>query len=382
MKIIYCVSSVSSIGGITKITIDKANYFSVLGHDVTVVTTEDFNKDVLYAINPSVKLVSLNINYKYLYLNNLFLRSFFLLKKRREHKLLLKDIISSISPDYIIDTCGFEIPFLKKVKGDAKIIHEAHSHYYDRVISLNQRYNNIFKKIFFRIIVSISQVMKLRRLKSFDAVVVLSEAEKKLWYGIKNLYVIENFIIDSDEDFTSNCQSKKVITAGRLNKMKGLSVLVDIWKHIHDKFPEWKLEIYGDGDEYENILEQIKFNGLEESIKIYDSVSNIFKKLQSSSVFVTTSQLESFGMTIIEAQSVGLPVVAFDCPTGPRELISHGEDGFLVKLNEQDEFILHLSKLLSSYALRVEMGQAGYKNSRRFSQEKIMRKWVFLFNNI
>lgn len=87
-------------------------------------------------------------------------------------------------------------------------------------------------------------------------------------------------------------------------------------------------------------------------------------------------------MTIIEAQSVGLPVVAFDCPTGPRELISHGEDGFLVKLNEQDEFILHLSKLLSSYALRVEMGQAGYKNSRRFSQEKIMRKWVFLFNNI
>lgn len=378
IKILYCVSSISSIGGISKITVDKANYLSNNGYEISIVTTEDYVKKIFYSPEDSISLYKLDINYKELWKHGFFKRGYLLIRKKMLHKSRLESIINDKKPDIIIDTCGLEISFLNKIKGKAKIIHEVHNHYYGRHIAIYKKYTGVLQKIIFGTMATISLNLTKKKLKNFDKVVVLNPKEENYWKELDNLTSIPNFLVE--ENLTlSTYNAKQVITAGRLDSLKGIDTLVDIWKNLYVKFPEWTLEIFGDGKEYETIMDKIKKAGLQNNVILHSPVQNIFEKFQQSSIFVTASQLESFGMTIIEAQAVGLPVVAYDCPTGPASIIDHEVNGFLVKLDDKFEFELYLQKLIVSYELRIKIGEKAYENSKKYSQDIIMKKWIDLF---
>ena len=154
-----------------------------------------------------------------------------------------------------------------------------------------------------------------------------------------------------------------------------------IWQLVHAGHPEWELQIYGGfGEEQEELLPMIK--EMKANIKVHEPTQYIFDKYLDSSIFLLTSKFEPFGLVIPEAMSCGLPVVAFDCPYGPADIITDGIDGFLVKNRNITQFAEKVCLLIENPELRRTMGQAGLQSSQRYAASLIMPKWKALFEQV
>ena len=143
---------------------------------------------------------------------------------------------------------------------------------------------------------------------------------------------------------------------------------------------DWHLDLFGDGN-----LAEIPYSEEERLIKnihVHQPDSNIFERYLESSVFVLTSVFEPFGLVIPEAMSCGLPVVAFDCPSGPANIITDGIDGFLIKDRNINLFADRICQLIESPDLRLSMGKAAIESSQKYSADVIMPQWISFFNEL
>lgn len=223
-----------------------------------------------------------------------------------------------------------------------------------------------------------SHVMKLvRRLfyPKLDSVITLSKHDGELFSEfVGNTIVIPNFKPFNTEK-KSNLNKSKFISVGRLGYEKGFDMLIDAFYLIHKKLDGWKLEIYGEGKEYEKLNEKIKLYELEDKVLLLPFNPNIQEKYLDSSVFICSSRSESFSMVIIEAMECGLPCVSFDCKIGPKEIISNGDDGFLVNVFNIEELAEKMDLLAGDYHLRCEMGAKAKKKSKNYNANEIMSIW-------
>ena len=140
------------------------------------------------------------------------------------------------------------------------------------------------------------------------------------------------------------------------------------------------MDIYGEGemmDFYKNIIDNMDIN-----IVIHLPQSTILQRYSESSMLLLTSVYEPFGLVMPEAMSCGLPVVAFDCPYGPADIITDGVDGFLIKNRDVSAFADRVCQLIEDKDLRVRMGQAAIKSSQRYRADVIMPKWERLFERL
>lgn len=160
---------------------------------------------------------------------------------------------------------------------------------------------------------------------------------------------------------------------------KGLFDLLTIWASVHQKHPDWHLDLFGYG-ELEEALKK-RAQQLQSNIHIHQADTKIFDRYLESSLFVLTSYYEPFGLVMPEAMSCGLPVVAFNCPYGPEEIITDGVDGFIVENRDLQQFANRICQLIESEELRIRMGRAGVESSQRFSAEHIMPRWKELFES-
>jgi glycosyltransferase involved in cell wall biosynthesis len=174
--------------------------------------------------------------------------------------------------------------------------------------------------------------------------------------------------------------NEKAIAVGRLVYEKGFDYLIEAWALVAEKYPSWELNIYGNGNQ-KNILNQlIKNKNLEKRIHICEPESNIQEKYREHSMLIfPTRFLDSFGMVIIEAMSLGLPVISFDAPCGPKDLITDGVNGFLVKTGDIYTLSEKIIRLIETESLRIRMGKAAREFSGNFHTEKVMERWVHLF---
>ena len=158
--------------------------------------------------------------------------------------------------------------------------------------------------------------------------------------------------------------------------------MIDIWELFHKSHPEWTLEIIGNGGLKSELENRIKAKGLQDSICLSGTSLDIQNKYNESSVLLMTSRHEGLGMVLIEAQACGVPVIAYDVPCGPAEIIHDGEDGFLIKDGEIDDFVKKLSHVATNENLRHKMGNAAYLNAQRYSEDAIMAQWEDLFHEL
>ncbi len=204
--------------------------------------------------------------------------------------------------------------------------------------------------------------------------------DKKNW-KLENIKVIPNSLTFFPKEY-SKCNSKKAITIGRLVEVKGYDILIDIWNIVSKKYPDWILEIYGDGQERENLQNKIDALKLKEKIILKGFVKNVKKAYLESSIYILTSRSEGMPMVLLEAMSCGLPVVSFDSPTGPKDIIKDGEDGFLIKFGDIEKMAERIEELISNEEKRKQFGINARKNIQRFSPEKIMNRWKNLFEEV
>ena len=210
---------------------------------------------------------------------------------------------------------------------------------------------------------------------------MLTEEDKDAWPELKNICVIPDplsFIPTKH----SELKEKRVIAVGRYVYQKGFDLLLQAWSKIEKQYPDWQLAIFGDGNRtpYEKQLEALEIDN--KRCHLNGPTSDIQQEYINSSIFVFSSRFEGFGMVLVEAMACGLPVVSFDCPCGPKDIVKDGEDGILVENGNIDLLAINLSNLLNSKSLRQSMSKAGQKNAQRFCIDHIAEQWRNIFESL
>ena len=219
-----------------------------------------------------------------------------------------------------------------------------------------------------------------RKARKYDMLVALNQTDANDWRKYVKTRVIKNVVHPNLMRKMSDLQSKRIVFVGRLVEQKGVFDLLEIWKKVHQKHPDWYLDIYGDGElrkKLEKIIKSLKIG-----ICLHSPVFDIFKRYAESSMLLLTSLYEPFGLVMPEAMSCGLPVVAFDCPDGPSLFIKDGKNGFLVKNRDVSAFSDRVCCLIDSLELRKQMGIAALQSSVYFAPEHIMPQWISLFKEL
>ncbi|MFN0192931.1 MAG: glycosyltransferase family 4 protein [Aestuariivirga sp.] len=173
-----------------------------------------------------------------------------------------------------------------------------------------------------------------------------------------------------------------VLTAvGRLVPQKGFDILLSAFAEVAPAFPEWKLVIWGDGPERAN-LEKIRDRlDLGRRVELPGLSARPGLWMETADAFVLSSRFEGWGNALTEAMAAGLPVVSFDCPWGPRDMIEDGVDGLLVPRDDGAALAKALATLLGDAPLRQRLGAAASASARRFDPERIIELWNDVVNS-
>ena len=208
------------------------------------------------------------------------------------------------------------------------------------------------------------------------AFVVQTQYTRKVFmtrYNTERVIVFPNPVRELPE---YNCEEteKIILSAGRLIKGKGFSDLIKIFKEIERD--DWKLIILGDGPERENLSNLIKEYNLERNVCLIGFTNEIDIYLKKSSIFAFTSKSEGFPNALLEAMCTGLPCISYDCLTGPSDIISEGQNGFLVELNNLNEFKIKLLRLMDNPTLRTLFSQSAKQLKEKHSPSVVVSKFL------
>ena len=367
MKILYLTDQTHLHGGIEKVLSQKANYFAeVSGDEVFIVTYNQKHNQPVYFFSEKIRMIDLEINYE-------IGRSYFHpvnLKKIPRHRAALKKILQDIKPDVLI-SCSFGpdfyfLPALEKQVPKIKEFHSSRYFYNDNSTSVKGK--------LLRELMSITE-------KQYHQVVVLNDSERD-FYQNKQIAVIPNPAEISGT--ITKVSLKKIMAAGRISPVKNFGALIEAFARVAKDFPDWELHFFG--EDYIETQEQLELKinsyGLQNQIKFKGIASDLKKEMQNYSMYAMTSETECFPMVLLEALSVGMPVISYDSPTGPKHIVTHNEDSFLVPYKNLDIFVEKLKELMQNENLRHEMGNNGQENVQRFSIEKVMKQWKDLFASI
>ncbi|HET8758971.1 MAG TPA: glycosyltransferase family 4 protein [Solirubrobacteraceae bacterium] len=173
----------------------------------------------------------------------------------------------------------------------------------------------------------------------------------------------------------ADSSAKIVVAAGRLTRQKGFDRLLPAWRELTDRYPDWKLRIFGDGRERENLEQQIEELGIGSTVTLAGFTNELHEEFARASMYVMTSREEGFPMVLIEAMGIGLAAVSVDCHTGPRDIITDGVDGYLVPQNDRDALVAAMSDLMADAEKRRSFGAAARHVTERYEAGKIAARW-------
>jgi len=173
-------------------------------------------------------------------------------------------------------------------------------------------------------------------------------------------------------------KEKMVLAVGRLSYQKGFDMLLDIWYQTKCRDDGWKLVIIGQGELLEQLETKKEFLGISSSVEILPANPQIESLYARSSLYVMSSRWEGLPLVLIESTSAGLPIVSFDCETGPRDIVKNGYNGYLVECFNLSDFASIIDKLCEDKELMRKMSDNSRVKSLEFNLESIIKQW----NNI
>jgi glycosyltransferase involved in cell wall biosynthesis len=219
-----------------------------------------------------------------------------------------------------------------------------------------------------------------------DAVVTLTAADAAEYAAVLDhcrtrLATIPNALPD-DAPPLAALDSKIIVAGGRLTRQKGFDLLIEAFAAVAEKHPDWQLRIYGDGKERAALQQLIHRLHLYNHVFLMGGTTALQEEFAKGAIFVLSSRAEGFGMVLIEAMSTGLPVISFDCPNGPAEIIAHERDGLLVPHGDVAALVGAVERLITDTALRHELSAAALAAVRRYAMAEIKPEWERLFTDL
>ncbi len=217
-----------------------------------------------------------------------------------------------------------------------------------------------------------------------DKIVTLTNQDAdnyKRKFRAKNAVCIPN-PITIDNVHKSPLTEKRVLAIGRFTYQKGFDMLLDAWSKVQNKNNGWKLRIIGTGKMQAVLLDKISQYNLSESIEMISSSDNVTKQYQEASVYVMSSRYEGLPLVLIEAMAMGLPIVSFDCETGPKEIVENNVTGCLIPAFDTERLALELDGLMNDESKRKFFSENAVKRAERFETGIIVDKWEQLFQEL
>lgn len=216
-----------------------------------------------------------------------------------------------------------------------------------------------------------------------DALVTVTAADQLRFdaylAGATRVVEVPNAVPDAGGP-VSPLDSKVIVAAGSLVPRKGFDRLIEAFAPLAPAHPDWQLHIYGKGGERAKLEGLIGQLGVGDSVVLKGFDAAYTERLGAAAGYALTSHMESFGMVIIEAMSAGVPVVAFDCPSGPRHLIRDGVDGLLIPNDDIPAFTAGLRRLMEDDDFRHNAGKAALETMPQYSIEAVVAHWERLFS--
>ena len=377
LKLVYITPALYMAGGVERVLTLKANYFAEhFGYDITIILTDGKGKPLLYPLSNKIKVINLNIGFEKLWTCSFIRKIFVYLKKQRQFKKALTNELMRIRPDITISLLRREINFINDIKDGSRKIGEMH------INRANYRNYSTEKVCFIKkLFAKFWSSNLLHHLQKLDKLVVLTDRDRDSWVELNNVVTIPDPLSILPTKI-SPLTEKRVVAIARYSHEKGIDLLLKAWSIVEKQISDWRLDVYGDGDRtpYEQLIDDLKIN--RKSCQLHGRTDDVEKEYCNSSIFVLSSRFEGFGMVLTEAMACGLPVVSFDCPWGPRSIITDGEDGLLVENGNVEALASSLSKLMSDEILRQSISKAGLKNVRRFSIDYVADQWRRLFESL
>ena len=372
MRILYVFRSLAVWGGIERVLVDKMNFLvSMYGYEVYMLTTDQGTHPIPYSLEKDVQLEDLGINFHHKFRYHGLKRLF----AARHYASLFKDRLAgkilAIHPDVIIGTTAnsFDLNILIKLKGEIPLVVESHSICLHTLGGHKGRFRNKWNRYKY-----------LKALSKAEILVALTEGDAAEWRKVHPHVVVIPNLVHLNVGAVSTLENKRVIFVGRFDYQKRPMEMIRIWEKIHPLYPDWQLDIYGEGEQQLEV--EAKAQNIKKNIVIHPPTEHIFDCYRESSILVSTSLFEPFGLVIPEAMSCGLPVVAYDSPYGPASIIEDGKTGYLVPYNDRNVFAEKLKELIINAKHRHSLGDMGVAISQRYDKTSIMPLWDSLFKTL
>lgn len=376
MNIVYCIDAVYNLSGTDIVTIAKANALaSIPGNRVWVVTAGN-PRSLMYRMK-NVSVTDLGVRY-YEHDNEGLLRAIIDLQKTRKlHKQKLTDFLENVMPDVVISSGVLTKIFLPtlKLSSNPVFIRELHA---------DRHYNRDSSKGLIKKLISLfGEWYDFHwKIHAYDKVAVLTERERTgTWKNWDKLVVIPNPITHWT-GLLSDGKAKIAVSAGRLAPMKNFSGLINIWSKVVKRHPDWVLQLWGTGELQKELEGQIEQMGMNEYVHMMGYTTEMGEVMSRSSLMVLASLSESFSLVTLEAMSVGIPTVVYNCPGGISYVAKDGETGYLVPLHDEDTFVERVCQLIENEDQRRAFGMAGLRESEKYKMDNIVQRWMTLFQEL
>ena len=362
MRIVYCIDSLALSGGTERVLTTKLNWLAESGMVEVYVLTLEEKEEPFFELSPKVKRIMLPVS------NG----------DRVGYSATLGKMLCELKPDVTVHVAGMSDEVLPTLgDGSAKVM-EFH---YTKNFLVN------FVKGLHSIRFRALHLLKMRWLqwnlarvsRRYDKFVALTRRDVELWGNPKNMTYIYNPLSFYSEK-KSTCKNKRIIAVGSFTPAKGMDQLIHAFGSIAYKNKDWKLDIYGSGQDSKFLQSLISHYKVESQVSLHAPNRNIGEELVKSSIYAFPSRSDGFGLVITEAMECGLPTVAMDCECGPREIVT-AQTGIVVPDKDVEAFAQAFETLMTDEQLRCRMGRAAQEEVVRFYPEHIMPRWLALFES-
>lgn len=358
MKRIYILlSHISKSNGTERASINLANNLASNGYEVNFICISETNERPFYTVHAGIKINYLGINISIPFYHRII----------NYLRILLKLIqLTKNSQDIYIGT-GHQLNFLiilsKLVNPSIKVIACEHLAYSSLPFYSKFLRSILYKKASKIVLLTKNDLLHYSKAGFDNAIQIPNEKSYQPTQG-------------------ASLDTNTILAIGRLEDQKGYDLMIPIIAPVLKKYPNWLLKIYGDGSKKEALQNLIHSSELESRVIISPPTKEIEQVYSQASIYLMTSRYEGMPMVLIEAKSFGLPIVSWDCPYGPSEVIRNGEDGILTKMGDEEEIRVAICELIEDKDYRKKLGEAAFCNSNEFQSSEIFKKWNTLLTSL